>query len=383
METVFCKQAIISAILEFGPLTRREICEKTGFGMATISKTISELQENGIFLKCGRNHDRRDERSSEKISFGNKNVLAGISVGHDYVQGILVNFSGENLFLHEKEYSSREDDIVIVIKEVFSDLLKHSCPLSLGISIHASVFPDKTTILFSTHFAECNGRDIAFEISDSLDFQGPVLVESNAVCDISGEYVFSGLRSDSVLISLADGVGAAFLIDGVILHGNSGNTGGIGHLRVPGNSIPCKCGQTGCLETLVGSAAWRKSWTCLKNKKFYDFNEAISESKDAQKIIVSSLKHLRSAIKNILFVLNPQKLIFSTDIMPEHGDFVFETASKIFNNTDFCCELKILYADCMASAKGAASLGLLHLAGNENYYHPFSKRKNLVIQKFE
>src|SRR5690606_7795823 len=47
------------------------------------------------------------------------------------------------------------------------------------------------------------------------------------------------------------GLGGGWVRSGKVHEGQHGFAGEIGHLRVPGQSAPCGCGQLGCLETLV------------------------------------------------------------------------------------------------------------------------------------
>jgi predicted NBD/HSP70 family sugar kinase len=48
-------------------------------------------------------------------------------------------------------------------------------------------------------------------------------------------------------------VAAATLADRVI-RGRNNEAGEIGHLRFEEDGVPCRCGQTGCIETIVGGA---------------------------------------------------------------------------------------------------------------------------------
>jgi len=52
------------------------------------------------------------------------------------------------------------------------------------------------------------------------------------------------------------GVGAGFVVDGQLYHGSGAGAGEIGHTTIiPDGGEPCRCGNTGCLETLVSEPA--------------------------------------------------------------------------------------------------------------------------------
>jgi len=61
-------------------------------------------------------------------------------------------------------------------------------------------------------------------------------------------------------LNVGTGLAAAMIRDGVVQRGPGGALGEIGHLPV-GGSVPCRCGQIGCLETLASGSAVARVWT--------------------------------------------------------------------------------------------------------------------------
>jgi N-acetylglucosamine repressor len=58
-----------------------------------------------------------------------------------------------------------------------------------------------------------------------------------------------------VVINIGWGVGAGIVHDGHLLHGNPLGAGEIGHVVVAEDGELCRCGNRGCLETLVSTQA--------------------------------------------------------------------------------------------------------------------------------
>ena len=77
-----------------------------------------------------------------------------------------------------------------------------------------------------------------------------VYVEGDARALALAEGVFGAAKGDSSYLSMvvSTGVGGAFVIDGRLLSGDSGNAGHVGHLNVVANGAMCSCGAYGCLE---------------------------------------------------------------------------------------------------------------------------------------
>jgi len=79
----------------------------------------------------------------------------------------------------------------------------------------------------------------------------PVFAGNDANMAAMGEYwKGSGKNADNIVfITLGTGVGGGIILDGKVVFGMSGLGGEIGHVVVnPDETIPCNCGQTGCLD---------------------------------------------------------------------------------------------------------------------------------------
>ncbi|MFI7549455.1 ROK family protein [Micromonospora sediminimaris] len=60
---------------------------------------------------------------------------------------------------------------------------------------------------------------------------------------------------DLALLYVGTGLSVAVLCAGQVLYGAGGTAGEIGHCRMPGGTVPCNCGNVGCLETLASGPA--------------------------------------------------------------------------------------------------------------------------------
>ncbi|MDR2974568.1 MAG: ROK family protein [Propionibacteriaceae bacterium] len=83
-------------------------------------------------------------------------------------------------------------------------------------------------------------------------FSAPISVDN----DVKATVVAAGMLLDSTsvtYINFGTGIAAATL-DGTLVRGKDNAAGEIGHLVLNPNGDPCRCGQRGCLETVVGGA---------------------------------------------------------------------------------------------------------------------------------
>ena len=61
-------------------------------------------------------------------------------------------------------------------------------------------------------------------------------------------------RHDVIYLKVASGVGAGIILGGRLHRGASGIAGEIGHVQVGEDGHVCRCGNRGCLETMVSAA---------------------------------------------------------------------------------------------------------------------------------
>jgi len=93
-------------------------------------------------------------------------------------------------------------------------------------------------------------RDFPLRERLHLGLGHDVFVEGDARALALAEGAFGAAKGQGSYLSMvvSTGVGGAFVMDGRLLDGDSGNAGHVGHLNVvPGGRL-CSCGSYGCLE---------------------------------------------------------------------------------------------------------------------------------------
>jgi predicted NBD/HSP70 family sugar kinase len=89
----------------------------------------------------------------------------------------------------------------------------------------------------------------------SEHFERPVEVDNDANLGVLAEHTWGagqGCR-DLAYLKLSDGVGAGLFLDGRLYRGRNGTAGEIGHTTFDEFGTVCRCGNRGCLETIVAA----------------------------------------------------------------------------------------------------------------------------------
>jgi glucokinase len=84
-----------------------------------------------------------------------------------------------------------------------------------------------------------------------------VFLENDANAAALGEKWLGAARDfdDMAMLTLGTGVGGGIVLGGRIWHGMTGMAGELGHMTVEPDGVPCRCGNSGCLESYASATA--------------------------------------------------------------------------------------------------------------------------------
>lgn len=93
------------------------------------------------------------------------------------------------------------------------------------------------------------------------EFGVPCILTNDANAAAVGEMIYGNAKNmkDFVVITLGTGLGSGFVCGGVLLNGQHGIAGEVGHTSVNPNGRYCNCGKRGCLETYVSATGIKRT----------------------------------------------------------------------------------------------------------------------------
>ncbi|MFA5032994.1 MAG: ROK family protein [bacterium] len=169
------------------------------------------------------------------LDIGGTNIKAGVSVVPPEIT----------------EFKSFPTD-TSAIREQIASIAKTFKPDAIGIGIAGLI--GNGIVYSSPNLAKINNTSLKDFLEHKLKI--PVTVENDANMYAFGEWKHgAGKGSHSMLLlTLGTGVGGGIINDNKLYTGE-GFAGEIGHTTIAPDGAACECGNYGCLETFVGSAA--------------------------------------------------------------------------------------------------------------------------------
>lgn len=253
------RRRIIRAVMADPGVTQVNLARHVNLSQGTVSAVVAELQQEGVF----RVQSEEGERGNRVRLGAVRGVAVGVEVNHNglsvaarRVDTSAVEF--ESISFHADQGSStwvRESAHLIKELTVQTGLDPENI-VSIGVGIPAAVDP-RTGLV--TQVAASLDWDISGNVQERFRdhfAKVPIIVDNEANFAAYGERFYGAGRGHetTLFVKVSVGIGAGLIIGGLIYRGRHGYGGELGHLTMDPDGIPCRCGNRGCLETLVGGA---------------------------------------------------------------------------------------------------------------------------------
>ncbi len=170
----------------------------------------------------------------------------------------------------------------------------------------------RTGLMKNSNTACLNGMPLGADLAAALGTK--VILANDANCFALAEATLGAARGkESVFgIILGTGVGGGIVINNRVLRGAHGIAGEWGHNPLPGESTPCYCGRSGCLETICSGPALERHYTGLTGRKLPLAEIALLADQGEPKAM-ATLERLRenfaTALASVINLLDPDAVV--------------------------------------------------------------------------
>jgi predicted NBD/HSP70 family sugar kinase len=341
---------------------RVELAEKTSLSTTTITNIIDDLIGMGIASEIGieavegpRRVGR--PRAALRLEKNARYVLA-VQMGVERYRLGVVNLKGEILASRRFTFPrlTPAADVLEQIAPQLEDLLvAHDLDRArvLGVGVGAAGLVNYQTGV-NILSANMGWENVPFQATLSDRLSLPVVVDNNVKCMALGEAFFGLGRNVGSLAFVygRTGVGSGIVIGNRLLRGADLGAGEIGHmiLRADGGAR-CRCGQCGCLETLISELALTEQTAALvaahpasdlarrwqaaeANPVELLFAAARQGDAAARAVVEEASRYLGIALANLVNLLNPELIVLG-GLFAEGQDVILPMARQTLAETAF------------------------------------------------
>jgi len=242
----------------------------------------------------------------------------GIDLGGTKIEGVIMDSSrpGEALFRLRRETGSAQgyEHILSQIEGVISDLESASGltrPPIIGIGTPGAMEPS-TGRLKNSHTTCLNDRPILQDLERLTGSR--ILMANDANCFALAEALVGAAAGSGVVfgVILGTGVGGGVVVNGRSLPGLHGIAGEWGHNPLRGESHPCYCGRSGCIEGVIAGPSLERFYR-EQGGDTIRLPEISLRAKTGEKLALQTLERLREkfaeSIAAVINILDPDAIV--------------------------------------------------------------------------
>lgn len=304
-------------------------------------------------------------------------VAIGVDIGATTIKAGFVGLNGQ-LLASSKEDSPRT---VSALRNFIAAVRKQASVPVVGIGIGCKGVIDAAATRVNRLPGDLNfleGRTLR-ELAEAGDL--PVCADNDARTALVGEVLWGSARGrrNVLLLTLGTGVGAAALVDGVIVRGTSGAACHLGHVTVDIRGGLCICGNYGCLETSFSSRAIESAYfahihRASPTRLALDeegrvptaesiFQAATEGDPSARRVLDLAFESLTAALVSFLHVFDPEVMILGGNIAAAGPQLLAPLQAEVARRTSVLLgrEVPIILQNKVGFGGVAGAAGLVFL----------------------
>jgi predicted NBD/HSP70 family sugar kinase len=253
---------ILSQETTHGPEPSKALADSVGLPAGTVREAVAFLEDRGFVEK--------DPEAPWSLRINESRSCAiGVSIRPSELIGVVTNLKAANLLPAAERRALKSTDVrevVDAIRALVVDLQRalpdeSETVIGLGVELSGHIDGRSGEVVFSpdlrTEHAEFwRAVPLAELLAQATGLDTVVENDANALA-LYEQWYGDGRHVDDFAVVLigAKGVGSGLVVGGTLLHGSEGMAGEIGHLVIEPGGAECRCGNQGCLETLVSEEA--------------------------------------------------------------------------------------------------------------------------------
>ena len=286
---------VLGAVARLGATSRAQLADATGLTRAAAGSLVSELIEAGLVREHGVTLEGRVGRPSTLVSLSDRGPAGlGLEIGVEHLGACVIDLGAEVRTRIRVPAPNRGRDPSAVIgqlarvaKSALAQAFEAGLePVGAVVAVPGLVGGASDTVVHAPNLGWHDVR-LAEQLSGLLPGL-PVEVENEANLGALAELRRGEVGRDFVHVSAEAGIGAALILDGMLLRGRRGFAGELGHMPVYPEGLACPCGSHGCLEQYAGEEA------VLRNCGLHD------EAGDRVAVLVDQARAGRRAVRQAL-----------------------------------------------------------------------------------
>ena len=324
-QRVQARSMILKLLREQGHCTRTDLGRLTGLSRSAVAKWVADLVDEGLVDEVGTAAKgpgtHRGRPSTLLVPVMPNGSVAGIDFGHSHVRVAIADLAGTVLAEQSVDLDVDNNATVALdaAGELFRDLLTaiDADPQCVREAVAGVPGPiDRRTLTVCSPILS-DWVDVAPAVELGQRLGRPVHIENDADVGAWGEARYGAGRGFKHLlyIKASHGLGTGLVLAGTLYRGSRGFAGEIGHTTLEKDGAWCRCGNRGCLETVVSSSQVRRQLRATGHRDEHGTVALVLRDDAVSRRILSEAGRVLGRVAaDMCNLLNPEAIIIGGEL---------------------------------------------------------------------
>jgi predicted NBD/HSP70 family sugar kinase len=334
---------VFALIRELRDTTRAELGQLTALSRTAVASRVAALLDLGLVAESEQAPSTGGRPACMLTFDADAGVIACVAIGISRTRMAICNLAGELLATSDidQEVALGPDDLMPDVVKRLEVLLEdhRGVPVyGVGVSLPGPVDRERGCSRDSPILRGWDGVALR-PYFDELPFLSrvPVMFDNDANAIAVGERGGELQRHDDLLVlKVSTGLGAGIIAGGVLQRGAWQAAGEFGHNKTAAaQGIPCRCGDTGCLEAIASGwavvhALQQQGYSVRHMRDVVELAHA--GDPEARRMIRDSGRHIGEVVASAVNLLNPKVLVIAGDLAGAYEIFVAGLRETLYGN---------------------------------------------------
>ncbi len=322
--------------------TRSEIGRLTGLSRTAVAARVQSLLDSGLVVETSEPERPGPGRPPARLVLDrDAGVVLAAAIGRSRTQLAVCDLEGTVLVARdvEQEVGTTPEVLMPRVVEALGELLDEAgrAPGQVrgtGLSIPGTVDQDKAASLDSPIMTGWDGVPLSPYLAPLTS--APLFCDNDAnVMALSERRGHLEHYRDLVCVKASTGIGVGIVVGGQLVRGALGAGGEVGHTKTPAAAgLPCRCGDTGCLETVASGWALvqRAQELGLPVEHVRDLVAlAVRGEGEARQLVREAGRRIGEVLAGVVNLLNPQVVVVGGDLAGAYDPVVAGLRESLYS----------------------------------------------------
>lgn len=264
------RSLVFATLYRSAPMSRADLARVSGLTMPTVSALIAELIADGFVVDTGPRADIRVGKPANLVRVdetGTNLVVVDLSLS-DRFAGAVTDLRGRVVARAEVAIGGATgEEAKGLVFDLVQRLMDRAPRRVLGIGAGSPGIIDDCGVIRQAAHLDWHDVPLAAELGDR--FAVPAHLGNDVNVAALGVLAFHATGAQNLMVvAIENGVGAALVVDGVLVKGEQFAAGEIGHVIVADDDGEvCVCGRRGCLDQMISAVSLRERLAALPEER--------------------------------------------------------------------------------------------------------------------